>query len=401
MLLCAGAAGQGPLPSDDPYFVEQVSFHGNVPGTGLLLRSYQIDREPVKMAAGIHLDVQKAWALTTGSRAVVVAILDDGFFYDHEDLARNIWRNPGETGLDDRGLRRETNGVDDDGNGYKDDVMGWDFAFNDPDPDHYIFDGRDRNRIQPYPHAVSAMGIIGAVGNNGIGVAGINWDVSMMLLKIGSQGELRGEPGLGRVERAARAIRYASDNGARVINWSGFVRPREADVVEPLRTAIEYAGSKGVLVVIGAGNEGWDLDDDAHGRFPPQFDLDNMLRVAQLGMDGELYRYEVGEGRFAGSNYGENRVEIAAIGENFTTGLRNGESTYRTGNGTSDAGPVVAGVAALILAVRPDLEAKQLKKVIMDSATPLESLRGVISCGGVVNAHNAVRSALAFSRDGR
>ena len=104
---------------------------------------------------------------------------------------------------DATGHAKETNGVDDDENGYVDDVMGWDFAFDDPDPDCYIFDGMDRTRIQPYWHSISALGIIGARGNNGIGVAGINWDVSLMLLKIGAQGIGRDEKDTLRPGRAA------------------------------------------------------------------------------------------------------------------------------------------------------------------------------------------------------
>lgn len=112
--------------------------------------------------------------------------LDDGFFCWHEDIAPNVWQNPGETGADDRGRDRRTNGVDDDRNGFVDDVVGWDFVCEDPDPDHYVYDGKDRTRTQPYWHSISALGIIGAKGDNGIGVAGINWTVSLMRLKIGA-----------------------------------------------------------------------------------------------------------------------------------------------------------------------------------------------------------------------
>jgi len=128
-----------------------------------------------------------------GSRKVVIAVLDDGFFYNHEDLAGNIWANPGESGPDASGHPKETNGKNDDVNGYIDDLMGWDFAFGDPDPNCYIFDGMRKDRIQTHWHSISALDIVGAKGNNGIGVAGINWNVSMMLLKIGAQGIGRDE----------------------------------------------------------------------------------------------------------------------------------------------------------------------------------------------------------------
>lgn len=159
---------------NDPYFKYQVSFLN--PGGSLTIERSSAKPSPVSLeaAAGIDPDLTRAWTISTGSRRVVVAVLDDGFFYQHEDLAGNIWANPGETGPDAGGRAKETNGIDDDRNGYVDDVSGWDYAFDDPDPDCYVFDGKRRDRIQPYWHSISALGIIGARGNNGIGVAGVN-----------------------------------------------------------------------------------------------------------------------------------------------------------------------------------------------------------------------------------
>jgi len=260
-----------------------------------------------------------------------VAVLDDGFFYRHEDIAPNLWHNPGESGTDARGLPRSANGVD--------------------------------------------------------------WSVSLMLLKIGAQGVPRGQVDTARVRRAALAIRYAADNGARIINWSGFVDTTDPRILLPLREAVQYAADRGVLLVTGAGNDARDLDDDANCLYPQCFDLPNQIRVAQVGFDGRLYRYSVG-GQLRGSNYGARRVEIAALGQNFTTALRDNLSTYAVSDGTSNAGPVVAGVAALVLSVRPDLDAVALKEVLLDSATPLPALRGRVASGGVVNAARAVKLAL-------
>src|SRR3954467_9051470 len=109
---------------------------------------------------------------------------------------------------------------------------------------------------------MGAMGSIGANGNNGIGVAGINWNVSMMLLRIGVQGVGRDEHDLARIDRVVRAIHYAADNGARIINWSGFVDDARPEKIAELRAAIDYAASKNVLVVVAAGNDAKDLDED-------------------------------------------------------------------------------------------------------------------------------------------
>ena len=201
------------------------------------------------------------------------------------------------------GHAKETNRVDDDANGYVDDVMGWDFAFDDPDPDCYVFDGMRRDRIQPYWHSISALGIIGARGNNGNGVAGINWDVSLMLLKIGAQGIGRNEKDTLRPGRAAKAIRYAADNGARVINWSGFVSDPAPEALAELKSAIEYAGTKNVLLVVGAGNSGLDIDRPENFTYPACFPLDNILTVAMIDFRGGLVVYKAG-GRRLGSNFG-------------------------------------------------------------------------------------------------
>lgn len=395
ILIAAMLAGLVPAPRvipNDPYFRYQVSFLN--PGGKIAIERTTTKPSPVTIdaIAGIDADLTRAWTISTGSKRVVVAILDDGFFYNHEDLAGNIWANPGESGMDATGHPKETNGLDDDKNGYVDDVMGWDFAFDDPDPDCYVFDGMRKDRIQPYWHSISALGIIGARGNNGVGVAGVNWDVSMMLLKIGAQGIGRNEKDTERPRRAAKAIRYAVDNGARVINWSGFVSDPPPTALEELRAAIEYAGQKNVLLVVGAGNSGLDIDKPINFTFPACFPLDNILTVAMIDFQGGLIRYRAGD-RWLGSNYGARNVDIAALDENFTTFLENGRSTYRLAEGTSNSGPVVAGIAALALSVNPQLSALELKKILMDTATPLPGLKGKIACGGMVNAYRALLAA--------
>lgn len=279
--------------------------------------------------------------------------------------------------------------MDDDGNGYIDDVVGWDFAFDDPDPDAYIFDGMDHNRIQPNWHSITALGIIGARGNNGIGVAGINWNVSMMLLKIGAQGIKRGEVDRHRPHRAARAIRYAVENGARIINWSGFVDQTDPGELAELRASFDHAEQRGVLIVLGAGNSADDLDLPDKALFPQRFPNANILLVAEIGHNGKLARH---------SNYGTRAVHIAAIGQNYTTFVFNGLPTYELVGGTSNAAPVASGVAALMLSVRPELAAEQLKRILMDTARRVTGLETKTASGGAIDAHAAVAAALQYPR---
>jgi thermitase len=387
------ARSQDQLIPDDPYFKYQFSFHNPGGRLSFPTRSYRASQKEFDAVPGIDPDLIHAWTITAGSRDVAVALLDDGFFYQHEDIRENIWANPGESGVDQNGLQKETNGIDDDQNGKIDDVVGWDFVFDDPDPDPYIFDGKDVSRIQPYWHSISALGIIGAKGNNGVGVAGINWDVSMMLLKIGAQGIPDGMIDAARIDRAAKAIRYAADNGARIINWSGFVQDFRPSHLAVLKEAIDYAAKKNVLLVVGAGNDGLNIDQPENSTFPACFDLDNIITVAEIDFKGNLYRYTVGD-RVLGSNFGLKTVDIAAIGDNYSCGLKDNQSVYWLSGGTSNSGPVVAGVAALVLSVKPALTALQLKEVLMQTVTRLPSLEGKTKSGGMVNAYRALKSVL-------
>ena len=381
---------------NDPYYKDQISFHNPGGSITINIHSNRPSNAEFHAVKGVDLNIEKAWGITTGSKEVIVAILDDGFCYNHPDIKDNIWHNPGETGKDGNGFDKETNGVDDDHNGYVDDVMGWNFAFNSPDVDCHVFDGMDKTRIAAYPHSLGVMGIVGAKGNNGIGVAGINWDVSMMLLQIGAQGTGRGQIDTARNSRAARAIRYAADNGARIINWSGFVDDRRPAVLAELRKAFEYAAAKNVLIVMSAGNSADDIDLDKNCLFPQCFDAPNTIRVAQIDFEGKLYRTTLSSKHIGGSNYGARRVEIAAIGRNYTTHyFIDGFGTYGLGDGTSCAAPVVSGVAALMLSVNPKLTAVQLKQLLLQSVTKLPRLKGKVASEGMVNAYQAVLAAQA------
>jgi len=381
--------------SNDAFYKYQFSFHNPGGKIRINTRSNRPSMEEFDAEKGIDLNITKAWGITTGSKSVVVALLDDGFCYSHPDIKDNIWHNPGESGKDSHGFDRETNGVDDDHNGYADDVIGWDFVFDTPDPDCHVFDGMDRTRIAPYWHSLHAMGIIGAKGNNGIGVAGINWDVSMMLLKIGAQGNPRGVVDSARIDRAAKAIHYAADNGARIINWSGFVDDLRPERLAVLREAIDYAATKNVLIVVAAGSDAKNLDSDENCLFPQCFDTENLIRVAEIDFQGKLYRPPDSSKFVGGSNYGIKRVELAAIAMNYTTGITGGVGTYELTGGTSNAAPVVSGVAALMLSVNPKLTAAQLRRLLLASVTKLPALKGKLTSEGMVNAYQAVLAAQA------
>jgi thermitase len=371
---------------NDPLFHLQKSFSN--PGDKLVRFHSRALGPDVEFAAlpGFDLNITRAWAITKGSRSVIVAVLDDGFYYQHEDVRDNIWRNAGESGIDARGRAKETNGVDDDGNGYVDDVMGYDFAFNDPDPDAYVFYGMDRDRIQPYWHSIPALGIIGARGNNGIGVAGINWETSLMLLKIGAQGVRRGEVDLRRKELAAKAIRYAVDNGARVVNWSGFVDDKDPVRMRPLKEAFDYAEARGVLIVLAAGNNGTDFDLPQNAVYPQAFKNQNILRVAEVNFLGELE---------STSTFGHRTVHVGAIAKNFTTTVINGRSAYDVvPGGTSNSAPVATGVAALIFSIRPDLSGQQVKRILTKSVRRVPGLERKLVTGGVIDAFAAVTYAM-------
>jgi subtilisin family serine protease len=386
------------IPNDE-FFKYQISFFND--GSKVTVHRVSYKKSPIELfpVEGIHLNILPAWEITTGSADTIVAVMDDGFFYNHEDIKQNLWKNGGETGLDHEGNPKETNGLDDDQNGYVDDVIGYDFYFNDPDPDCYIFVGKLDSVIAPYWHSIPALGIIGARGNNAIGVAGINWEVSMMLLKMMAQGSVSINDPCSRIPKATEAIRYAVDNGARMINWSGFVSCWDKEKLKPLKDAIDYAEEKGVLIVVGAGNDKENIDLEENYAFPACFQNEILLVVAEIDFDGNLYEVERDSIYVGGSNFGVQNVDIAALSQNFTTGLRHNHSIYRLSGGTSNSTPVVSGVAALIFSIRPDLDGLEVKEVLMRSATPLGGLQGKVKSGGMVNAFEALKLAQSYPQN--
>ncbi len=290
---------------------------------------------------GADIRATLAWDITTGSADVRVAITDTGMDYFHPDLATNAFINPGEIA---------GNGLDDDGNGFVDDVRGWDFANNDNDP------------FDDHGHGTHVSGSVGALGNNGSGVVGVSWHVRILPLKF------LDATGAGTTDAAVRAIDYAVAMGARVINasWGGGA-PSEA-----LRLAIQRAGEAGAVFVASAGNAGRDID--VFPTFPASYNLPHVIAVAATNHDDVLPFW---------SNYGAVSVHLAAPGENILSTLPGG---YGVLSGTSMAAPHVSGALALIFARFPAITAVDAKTLLLDRVDPLPSLAGRVRSGGRLNA---------------
>ncbi len=292
------------------------------------------------------IDAPEAWRIQTGSKAVTVAVIDTGGDYRHQDLAANTWRNTREIA---------GNGVDDDSNGFVDDVHGYDFVNRDGDP------------MDDNGHGTHVAGTIGAVGNNNIGVVGVNHNVSLMHLKF------LDSSGNGDTLNAVRAVDYATRMGAKVINASfggGGNSPSMFD-------AISRANNAGVLFVGAAGNNA--NNNDLNPAFPANYDVPNVISVAATDHNDQLAGF---------SNYGRNTVDMGAPGVNILSTLPG--NRYGSFQGTSMAAPHVAGAAALLLAQNSNQSPTQLKNLLMQTVDPVASLQGKTVTGGRLNIYRAL-----------
>ena len=309
------------------------------------------------------IDAPEAWDIHTGSSSIIVAVLDTGIDREHPDLNENMWINTGEIA---------GNGIDDDDNGYVDDVYGWDFGQDDNDPSDYRW------------HGTHWAGIGGAVGNNNEGVAGTCWDVTIMKVKFC-------EPQMGReafVDAAIDAIEYAVQMGANVLSCSWRIDdlPPFFFVPEALRDAVEAAGNEGVLLVAAAGNDGENIDEEGNEQYPASYDLDNIIAVMATESDDD---------KWSSSNYGPTSVDLGAPG----TGILSTTPTYETepmqsegiavdydtASGTSMATPHVAGACALLWSVKPELSHLELKQILMDTVDEISALDGLCVTEGRLN----------------
>lgn len=293
------------------------------------------------------IDAEEAWNNEKGAFQIIVGVIDTGIDYNHEDLKQNMWRNPGEI---------PDNNADDDNNGYIDDYYGWDFFFDDNDP----YDDNE--------HGTHVAGTIGAVGNNGKGVVGVNWNVSLMALKF------LDDKGTGNTGDAIEAIIYASDMGANILNnsWGG------GGFSQAMKDAIIYANNKGVLFVAAAGNDRKDTDKDPN--YPSNYDVENVISVAASTDKDKLAAF---------SNYGATTVDLAAPGESIYSTLPH--SRYGNLSGTSMATPHVAGAAALVWAYYfPESNWRNVKYRLFGSVDYVFSLQNIVLLDGRLNVNNGL-----------
>lgn len=311
------------------------------------------------------IKTKEAWASSKGS-GVIVAVSDTGIYIRHGELESQMHVNVGETGVDDQGIDKSKNKIDDDGNGYVDDVYGWDFS------------SKRAAKSDNHYHGTHVAGTI-AAAENGFAIAGVAPKAKLLVSTF------IGADGSGSEANGARSIVYAADNGAKIINcsWGGDGTSQVID------DAIAYAQQKGVLIIAAAGNSGRNTDKAPH--VPSTSKLENIISVGAV--DGHKGK------RAWFSNYGAETVDIAAPGfEIFSTknpmyGVR---KLYETLSGTSMAAPHASGVAALIWSLRPDLDWRAVKDIILKSVDPNKHWEGNSTTGGVLRADKAIELAKTY-----
>ncbi|HPG41324.1 MAG TPA: S8 family serine peptidase [bacterium] len=308
------------------------------------------------------IDAPEAWDIETGSGQVIVGILDSGIDYDHPDLEDNMWINADEI---------PDNGVDDDDNGYIDDIHGWDFAYGDNDPSDYC------------GHGTHVAGTVGAIGNNGIGVAGVCWNVKLMALKY------LNDESSGWTNDMLTAFEYGVANGVDIIQNSTGGGSYE----EVLKRAIANTNT---LFVSSAGNDAKDTDEDA--AYPSAYNCANILAVAALDHNNDISTF---------SNFGAQTVDLAAYGTDILSTKPYNETEIDFGapgsgldpdyygiiSGTSMSTPQVSGAAALLLSHNPDYTWQELKSAIMENVDVVSSMLGKCVTHGKLNVYKALNAS--------
>ena len=304
--------------------------------------------------ADADIDAPEAWDITTGSRDIVVAVIDTGIDYTHPDLVANMWTNPNEIA---------GNGIDDDNNGVVDDIHGFNAITNGGDP------------LDDNAHGTHCAGTLGGHGNNGVGVAGVSWEVSLMAIKFLSAG------GSGTTADAIEGINYAvtmknAGVNLRVLSnsWGG------GAFSQALLDSINAAGAADMMFVAAAGNSA--NNNDANPSFPASYNSANIVAVASTDRN---------DAKAASSSFGATTVDLGAPGVSILSTTPN--NTYSVFSGTSMATPHVAGAAALVLSANPTLTTDEVKTILMTTGDLKPSLMGITLSGRRLNAANAVAAA--------
>jgi subtilisin family serine protease len=342
------------LTPNDEYFQYQWYLHNT--GQNIIPPDYPYP--PIHGTIDADIDAPEAWDIETGSQDVIIALIDSGIDYTHPDLADRIWVNEDEI---------PDNEVDDDGNGFIDDIIGWDFPYNDNDP------------LDLNGHGTACGGVFSAVTNNNIGIAGISWNCRIMITNIAY------DDGVNDISDWVKAIQYAADNGADILSMQILAYIDKA----VLRDAIDYAYDKGVFMCASAGN-----DNTSDEGYPAA--NDKVLAVAATNehderCDEDDFSWNWAPGR--GSNYGD-WIDIAAPGNLIATtsttypNYKNLPMNYTGIGGTSISCPIVAGVAALLLSRDSSLSPEDVKTLICENVDPYDSEYYIGT--GRVNAYKAL-----------
>jgi thermitase len=309
----------------------------------------------------LKTDAPEAWRISNGifekNRKIIVAVIDTGADTSHPDLKDNIWTNPGESGMDEIGRDKSSNGIDDDGNGFVDDIHGWNFVFDNENVD------------DDHGHGTHIAGIIGASGAHRL--TGVAPNVSLMILKYFDPRKPQQNP----LAATIRAIHYAVANGANVINYSGGgVSPSAEEFA-----ALQDASAHGILVVAAAGNE--KSNSDHFKYYPADYKLPNIMSVTAINSRTNV---------LPSSNYGVATVDIAAPGEDILSTLPGGD--YGLMTGTSQATAFATGVAVLVMATHPSLigHPAQVIEHLVATGETSGNLVGKTRTRAVLNAYRAV-----------
>ena len=341
---------------DDPFEMPSAPWQWIAPWWMWSADSSTAGSIQVQAVPGIDIGLAEAWELYDGgSRDVVVALVDTGIDYTHEDLAGRIWTNADEI---------PDNGIDDDGNGYVDDVYGWNFYSDTND----VYVGTED------AHGTHGAGTIAANADNGTGIAGI---VQSDHVKVMAVKALGGSDGSGTTASIIQAIQYAEANGAQICNLSLGSSQNDPALYRTM-------ASSDMLFVVAAGNDGTDLETSPS--YPASYDLDNVISVANIRYDGELDPT---------SSYGAASVDLAAPGSYILSTTPGGTYSYMTG--TSMAAPMVSAAAAMVYSAFPNATLADVKDILLASVQKLDSLSDCTATGGMLDLGAAMAYAATAS----